>query len=281
MSSRVKRDFANEDWDSYYRRYQRTLAEDYLIPILQQWNVNLRGCKFLEVGCGDGGCGAAFYGKGCDVVLMDIDERLVKITDTFNQNEKVAAKTYVGDVLDEQSPFYSDGPFDLVMFRDVIEHIENPERALAIVRNHLSTDGLVYVVFPPYYSPYGAHQQILPRKTLGPLPYNKLPYIQLLPSSLFLKLVSGESEANREVVRLSRIRLTIRGFERVAKTAGFVIRERRFFVSRPTFALRYGAPVIGAGLFGKVPLLREVLVTGAYFLLERADARRQQNTGHA
>lgn len=274
MTTRVKRDFENEDWDRYYRRYQKTLAERFLLPILARWGVVFHGRKFLEVGCGDGGCGAAFRHAGCDVVMMDIDERLVEIAKSLNREENVTAKTFVGDVLDETAPFYGEGPYDLVMFRDVMEHLERPDKALGIVRGHLSEDGLVFVVFPPYYSPYGAHQQILPRKTIGPVPYNKLPYIQLLPKPWFLELVSGNSAANEEVRRLSNIRLTTGRFEKAVEMAGFAVKEKRLFLSRPTFALRYGAPVINAGLLGKLPLLREMLVTGAYYLLEQAGAAR-------
>lgn len=275
MTKRVKRDFANEDWDRYYRRYQAALAERYLIPVLSRWGVSLPGRKFLEVGCGDGGCGAAFCLAGCDVVMMDIDERLVEIAKQLNREEKIEVKTYVGDVLDETSACYEKGPFDLVMFRDVMEHIDRPELALGIVRERLSKNGFVFVVFPPYYSAYGAHQQILPRKSIGPLPYNKLPFIQLLPRRWFLRLAAGDTAANREVARLSGIRLTIRRFERAVGGAGLRVRAKKLFLSRPTFSLRYGVPAVDAGLLGRVPGVGELLVTGAYYLLERANTARR------
>ncbi|MEJ2719970.1 MAG: methyltransferase domain-containing protein [bacterium] len=271
MTTRVKRDFANEDWDHYYRRYQTALAERYLIPALSRWGVRLSGGKFLEVGCGDGGCGAAFYRAGCDVVMMDIDPRLVEIAERLNREEGIEAKAYVGDVLDERAAFYEEGPFDLVMFRDVMEHLDRPERALGIVRERLSGNGVVFVVFPPYCSAYGAHQQILPRKSIGPLPYNKLPFIQLLPRRWFLSLTAGDTAPNREVARLSGIRLTIRRFERAVGRSGLAVKAKKFFLSRPTFSLRYGVPALGAGPLANVPGLRELLVTGAYYLLERVD----------
>ncbi|UCG53175.1 MAG: class I SAM-dependent methyltransferase [Candidatus Latescibacterota bacterium] len=264
---RVKRDFSKEDWDTYYRRYQMTLAKDYLIPILSEWGVELEGKRFLEVGCGDGGCGAEFYRAGCNVVMMDIEERLVGIAKKLNQRESVDAAVYVGDILDEKAAFLEDGPFDLVMFRDVVEHLERPDEALRIVQRHLRVNGVVFVVFPPYYSPYGAHQQILPRSKMGFIPFNKLPYVQLLPSRWFLALTRGDTPANREVERLSRIRLTISRFEKCAKAAGFNVVKKRMFLSRPTFALRYGIPVIGSGVLGRIPGVNEVLVTGAYYLL--------------
>ncbi len=270
----VKRDFSKEDWDSYYRRYQRSLARDYLIPILSRWGVAFEGTRLLEVGSGNGGCGAAFSEAGCRVVMMDTDDRLVSLARTYNEKENVDAKSFVGDVFDEKAPFYREGPFDIVMFRDVMEHLDDPAEALRIVGRSLAPNGTVFVVFPPYYSPYGAHQQILPRKKALFVPYNKLPYLQLLPRGLFLSVVKGESPANREVERLSGIRLTIRGFERCARTAGFTVRSKRMFLSRPSFALRYGLPVIGASVLGRIPIVNEVAVTAAYYLLVRDTEKR-------
>jgi SAM-dependent methyltransferase len=270
MSKRVKRDFPRENWDGYYRRYQRMLAREYLIPILSGWGVELRGKAFLEVGCGNGGCGAEFYGAGCRVVMMDLDERLVSFADARNHAEGVVAGAYSGDVMNEDAPFWKEGPFDVVMFRDVMEHLEDPAAALRLVRSSLSSDGVVFVVFPPYYSPYGAHQQIGPRKRFLSVPYNKLPYLQLLPGGLFRSIVGGGTDSQREIERLNGVRLTIRKFERRVREGGFTVRERKMFLSRPSFALRYGAPVVEALLVGRIPILNEVLVTAAYYLIEPA-----------
>jgi SAM-dependent methyltransferase len=270
MAKTVKRDFPNEDWETYYRRYQRALASEYLIPLLSRWGVNLGGSSVLEVGCGNGGCGAAFAGAGCRVVMMDVDERLVSLARRHNASEGIDARTFVGDVFDEDAAFYGEGPFDLVLLRDVIEHLDDTARALRIACENLAKGGLVFVVFPPYYSPYGAHQQILPRKRLLFLPYNKLPYIQLLPRRMFESLVRGEGPPHGEVRRLSAIRLTIGRFERCVREAGLVAVRKRMFLTRPSFALRYGVPVVGASVAGAIPLLRELFVTAAYYLLARA-----------
>jgi SAM-dependent methyltransferase len=269
MARRVKRDFEREDWDAFYRRYQRALAQEYLIPLLSRWGVDLRGRSVLEVGCGNGGCGAAFFEAGCRVVMMDIDERLVSLARRDNEAEGIDAKVFAGDVFDENAAFYREGPFDLVLLRDVIEHLADTAGALGVVRRRLSERGSAFVVFPPYYSPYGAHQQILPRRKLLFVPYNKLPYLQLLPRGLFEALVRGEGPGHREVLSLSRIRLTIRGFERSAGEAGLAAVRSKMFLTRPSYALRYGVPVAGASVLGRIPLLREVAVTAAFYLLSR------------
>jgi SAM-dependent methyltransferase len=275
MSKRVKRHFPGESWDEYYRRYQSILARDYLIPRLRAWGVELDGMRLLEVGSGDGGCSASFYKAGCRVTSMDIDERLVRIAGDFNEREGLEVHVSQGDVCDENSEAFQRGPFDIIMLRDVIEHIAEPAAALTILNNVLSAGGILFVVFPPYYSPFGAHQQILPGKKTLMVPYNKLPYIQLLPDAMFSSIVRGDTSPHREVARLRTIRLTITKFERAAQQAALAILNKKFYLSRPTFVLRYGAPVIGASFLGAIPLLRELTVTAAYYLLEKSPGRRK------
>ncbi len=269
MFERVKRQFPEESWDAYYRRYQSILAERYLIPRLRKWGLELEGARLLEVGSGDGGCAAAFYRAGCRVTTMDIDARLVRIAGEFNEQEGLDIHVSQGDVCNEGSEAFQKGPFDIIMMRDVIEHIAEPVAALRILKNILSPNGNLFIVFPPYYSPFGAHQQILPRKKKFMVPYNKLPFIQLLPNPIFLSVVKGETSSHREVARLRGIRLTIRKFEGAVRQAALSVRGRKFYLSRPTFTLRYGAPVVVASFLGAIPLLRELTVTAAYYLLEK------------
>lgn len=259
-----------ESWDLAYRKYQETLARRYLIPTLEAWSVSLEGRALLEVGCGDGGCAAEFHREGCRVTALDIDDRLVGISTELNRRDGLEINTYVGDITREDCPGLHEGPFDLIVLRDVVEHIETLQTALRIMRVHLNDRGVMFVVFPPYYSPYGGHQQILPRKKLGFIPYNKLPYLQLLPNALFNRIIAGESPANSEVARLRGIRLTLSRFERETRAAGFEITQRKLYLSRPTFSLRYGMPVIGASFLGRVPGLRELVTTAGYFLLGKS-----------
>jgi protein-L-isoaspartate O-methyltransferase len=267
--SRVKKHFPEETWDEYYRRYQTVLADAYLIPILGGWQVDLENQKVLEVGCGDGGCGAALARAGGKVYSMDIDERLVKIAAAINKQENLDIAVSQGDVSDENSPVFRDGPFDIILLRDVVEHLPDLVAVLGILKRQLSSGGILFIVFPPYYSPYGAHQQILPRRKIGPVPVNKLPFIQLLPDRLFLSLIMGEGPACQEVRSLRDIRLTLKKFRAQAQAAGLTICKSKHYLFRPTFNLRYGLPVVGASVLGRVPLLNELIVTAGYYLLKK------------
>jgi SAM-dependent methyltransferase len=176
---------------------------------------------------------------------------------------------YHGDIRDAACPAFGDGPFDLVIMRDVIEHIADPRAVLENIGANLSEGGTVFLVFPPYYSPYGAHQQILPAKRFLRIPWNKLPWLQLLPAALFLRVADGADPQSREVRRLRGVRLTLHRFETAAEESGFRIRRASWYLSRPSFNLRYGLPVVGASFLGRIPFLREIAVTAAYYLLEK------------
>jgi SAM-dependent methyltransferase len=258
-----------EPWDEDYRRYQATLAARYLIPTLREWSVDPRDKRVLEVGCGDGGCGAELQRAGARVTAVDIDARLVRICEVMHRREGIEIHAFVGDICDANCAGLEEGPFDLVLLRDVVEHLDELQQALGVLSTHLAPGGFLYVEFPPYYSPYGAHQQILPRKKAGFLPLHKLPYIQLLPNAMFRGLVAGTTSAHREVARLRGIRLTLRKFEQQTRSVGLRIRRSKLYLSRPSFKLRYGIPVLGAPVLGRIPFLNELLVTGVDYLLER------------
>ncbi len=267
MKTVSKNGEANGSWDEQYRRYQAKLASHYLIPVLNRWDISLKGKKLLEAGCGDGGCAAEFFRAGCGVTAIDIDERLVSIAAALNEKEGISFGTFTGDVCREDCPGLEEGPFDIILLRDVAEHLEDLCGSLTVLRDNLTENGVLFIVFPPYYSAYGAHQQILPKKKLGFVPYNKLPFIQLLPDPVFAAITRGDEPSHREVDRLRRIRLTIRRFERSCDQAELSVLRRKFYLTRPTHGLRYGVPVVPASILGKIPGLNELIVTACYYLL--------------
>ena len=203
------------------------------------------------------------------MTAVDIDDRLVKTAIALNEAEGVQVATYAGDVCRPDCPGLEQGPFDIILLRDVVEHLEDLVGALENLRRNLSESGVIFVVFPPYYSAYGAHQQILPRKRMGFIPYNKLPFIHLLPDRWFCAITRGDTPPHLEVARLRGIRLTLRKFARGVAAAHLAVRRRKYYLTRPTHKLRFGIPVVGASLLGRLPFVNELLVTACYCLLEK------------
>ena len=81
--------------------------------------------------------------------------------------------------------------YDLIIIRDVIEHIANKEIALKNLATMLKAGGEIFMSFPPKYCAYAGHQQ-----TANSL-LAKIPYIHLLPDlsyTSYLKLVGCKKE---------------------------------------------------------------------------------------
>jgi SAM-dependent methyltransferase len=255
------------DWASYYFAYQHVLTQEYLLPLLKEWGCWREGVRVLDVGCGDGGASVALAEAGARVAGFDLDAGRAEAAQERARSRGVELRLAAADITRAETLEEFAGPFDLVLFRDVLEHIPEARVALEQARERLTTEGRIVIVFPPYYSPYGGHQQILhPPRRLG-LRWAKLPYAHWLPRELFSRLANGPGEIDaqwEEILTIRRARLSLAGMQRLARAAGLVRERSRRFLLRPTFRLRYGTRVLGAGGLDRIPGLREVLITGSY-----------------
>lgn len=225
-------------WSDYYSDYQEKLAERFLLPFLRDAGVELTGASLLDVGCGDGGTARVFARHAARCVGLDVGE--------FPWKDQTNLEFRRGDILDPGVAGSLAGAFDIVVMRDVIEHIGDKALLLRHVRSSLRPGGRVLVTFPPYFSPFGAHQQSELRGSVLRL----VPYVHWHP----------------KLAHISATRMTLGGFERLAAAAGFTVLARSLYLLRPSFRLRYGLPVVRFRP-AWLPLLREMLVAGAYYLL--------------
>jgi SAM-dependent methyltransferase len=158
--------------------------------------------------------------------------------------------------------------FDLVLMCELLEHVPERDRLLGVAARALKPDGRLVVTFPPYWSPFGGHQQ------LASTWLRAIPYAHYLPAPLFFRLARiGDNpymtreDAIDDVVSVRRTRLTIAGAERGFRRAGLRILRRRMWLLRPEYRVRYGVRPLPARIVGSVPLLRELGVLGADYLL--------------
>jgi len=252
-------------WKIAYWEFQRDLTRDHLLPFLAREGAIPTGGTILEVGAGEGGCLAALHeATGLPARGVELSEGRTTLARRINAVLAEALTLHVGDVTDRDSLDALGGPFSLVVLRDVIEHVEARDLALANLAGILAPGGHLFVTFPPYDSPFGAHQQVLTPRAL------RWPWLQLAPG--YLRRVERLETARHKIdeqASLRRCSCTIAGFERSAARAGLRIVRRRHYLLRPAFRYRYGLPAVPAGLLGDVPGLREVIVTGSWYLLTR------------
>jgi SAM-dependent methyltransferase len=252
--------------DRYYFGYQYGLGHDYIVPYLKSKGVKLDGAAICEIGCGEGGVLAALADEGAtDVLGIDIRQEAIDRAANIFGAFKIPSEFDLHDVTGSETPAKWKERFDFVTLRDVIEHLDQTELSLRHVMDFLKPGGYLYIVFPPYYSPFGAHQHLL--KTF----WGRIPYMQFLPNALFKPMTSrAKYEVDiPEVARLRDIRLTIGKFRSAAKTVGLEIMEEELYFLRPVFKLKFGLPPIKANFLKWIPGIREVVALEASYLLRK------------
>ncbi|MDZ7373874.1 MAG: class I SAM-dependent methyltransferase [candidate division KSB1 bacterium] len=251
-----------------YWRYQYELARLYLIPLLREWGIDVRGRRVLDVGCAEGGVLVACIEEGAEAIGLELSPSRAELAKILAAERGIDLRVHVGDVLDPGTVADLPRPFDLVILRDVLEHVSDRLRALLHVRHVLDPEhGRALISFPPFYSPFGGHQQMLGSR------FRLLPYWHILPDPVFRWLASFLRKMDRqpyildEMVLFRRDRLSLGRFQRLIRQAGLEVVDSVCYLSRPSHKLRYGWPVIRAGVLGRLPVVRELLVSGAYYLL--------------
>ncbi len=250
------------DWQEYYWTYQHTLAKKYLIPMIEKHAFKIDRKKVFEIGCGSGGVIEAFAERSGKAVGVEIDPF------DYTKLNTPRVKYITADIYDaNQRARYADR-YDIIIFRDVIEHLPKKKEIFEICNELLSADGIIFITYPPFYSPYGAHQQVFSKTILG-----KLPYTQWLPKSIYLKYVRAAEKGNADAIRVSEeitgTKTTIASLNRAIGQSAFKISYQDYYLTRPSFDIRYGVKPIKLPFLKRVPLIREVLVMGVYMILNR------------
>jgi len=149
----------------------------------------LRGVSLLDAACGPGGK-TAWYAESAALVLgVDRECRHLAQARRYGESRGVGARQrfVAADVL--RLPL-RDGSFDAVTANDAMEHFSDPAAALAELTRVVRPGGRLYLTFPPYRSPHGAHLY----------DYVRLPWCQVLLSRRALTVVVERAvlEAERE-----------------------------------------------------------------------------------
>lgn len=249
----------------YYWGYMYDLSRDYVIDYLALNGVPVRDASIIEIGCAEGGNLCAMAERGAaELVGTDIAEVRLESAREIAGILGLDIVYSSNDIIYQEQPPGWRNHFDLALLRDVIEHLDDAETALRNIRKLLKPGGHLYVTFPPWYSPFGGHQQLLMNRP------GKFPFLHFLPKALFMKAIaSGRPGDVEEVQRLRKIRMTTTKFRRAAHAAGFDIRDERLFLLRPVFKSKFGLPAVGANLLKPIPVLRDVLALEAGYILRR------------
>ena len=205
-----------QSYTKYYWGYQYRLAREVLVPMLTESGAFQAGNNVVEIGCAEGGVLHAFAEAGAGKAIgTDIAVERLERGKNISEIIDLPVEFTSHDIIEHEPLNEWKETADLVLLRDVIEHLDDPAAALANIKKIIKPGGHLYVTFPPYHSPYGGHQQILMNS------WGKFPYIHLLPEKIFDKMIaSGRPNDIVEVKRLHKIRMTPKKFIAAAKDTG-------------------------------------------------------------
>ena len=117
---------------------------------------------FKDKICVDIGCGAAgkslFYAScGAKKVYgLEILEKYREEAESLAQELNLSDK-FEFVCGDSAALPFEDGFADTIIVNDAMEHVDDPEQTLLEMMRILKKGGRIYINFPPYYHPYGAH----------------------------------------------------------------------------------------------------------------------------
>jgi len=196
-----------------YIEYQMQEAQRAL-PFLARF-FDVRNARVLELGAGRGGKGIAYAAAGIRVTSLDVDIAALQLGADAARQRNAAINFLAGD--GARLPYRADS-FDAVLLDSVIEHVGDPFALLQECHRVLKRGGIVFVVFPPFYGPLSGHID----------DYILIPWFHLLPRELVkTKLLSLSRQIGILTphdaceVYATLNRLTIFGFRRAARRAGF------------------------------------------------------------
>jgi SAM-dependent methyltransferase len=238
-------------------------CKDSVIPFIETCFPLEKGARILEIGCAEAGVLKAFLEQSCQCVGIELSpKRLEKAAK--NLSEFVAAsqvKLLASDIFDINSVEELGGKFDVIVLKDVIEHISGQKKLLIQLQSFLKPDGVIFLGFPPWQMPFGGHHQMHRNKFIS-----RLPYIHLLPMAVYKWLIGSKS---KELIEIKKTGLSIERFEKIAKESNYLIAGKQYFLINPIYQYKFNIKERKQGkIIGFVPFLRNFLTTTVFYLIQ-------------
>ena len=242
-------------------------AEKYVIPFIEKTTPIKPGARVLEIGCGEGGVLKAFISKGCIGVGVELDKPRLDNAAIWLKEDIAAGKLRFidKDIYKVDAEKELGGLFDIIVLKDVIEHIHDQAKLIAWMKTFLNPGGVIFFGFPPWQMPFGGHQQMCRNKWLS-----RLPYYHLLPLPIYRRILkSFKEEAETMLVEVKETGISIERFERICKKTGYEIVGKTHFFLNPIYEWKFGWKAKKqAALISAIPYVRNFFTTCVYYLIK-------------
>ena len=248
-----------------YFNEQAVTSEKYVLSFINEVMDINENTSILEIGCGEGGNLKPFLDIGCRrVVGVDMSSGKIENARKFfsDHPNKKNIEFVHGDIYD----IHELGQFDIIITRDVLEHIHGQERFMQFVKKFFKPEGKFFIGFPPWQNPFGGHQQMCESRFLS-----TLPYFHIIPTPIYRFILKTFGESDSKIKGLLEIKatgITIERFERILIKTGYRKDKRIFYFINPNYEVKFGLKSRKQlKLFSAIPYLRNFLITSNYYIV--------------
>ncbi len=219
----------------------------------------------LDIGCGAGGKTMYYASQDAKMVYgVDVVEYYEEEANTLAKEKGLEDKFkfLLGDAA--KLPF-EDGFFDTIIMNDAMEHVDEPLEVLNECYRVLKPCGRLYVNFPPYYHPFGAHLS----DAIG-FPWVHLFFSEKTLINVYKDLVKDLPDGNTRVnFRISKDK---EGNEYFSYINGMTVKWFNQLLPETDYKVSYYKEVPLRGFLkplAKTPILKEGFVKMVVAILEK------------
>jgi len=255
---------------SWYFEIQRVVTEESIIPFLTPYLDKSTGNRVLEIGCAEAGVLKAFLDHGDDVTGVELSPYRFESAKKFLAEDIQQGRASVinQNIYDIDPTQAFPKLFDVIVLKDVIEHIPDQERFIPKLKEFIADNGVIFFAYPPWWMPFGGHQQICNHKLL-----RALPWFHLLPVSMYTWLLKsfGESDATiKELLEVKETGINIGRLYRILEDNHFTILGEVHWLINPIYKYKFGLqPKKIFPFLASIPGLRNLITTAHYIAFKK------------
>jgi SAM-dependent methyltransferase len=264
-----------------YADWELREGQDIVRDFEPEWRV--QGKSLLDVGSGLGGKAVLYAQLGAQPVTgIDLRPRSGHVARDYVVDQGLSSGVVRFVVCDAaQMPFRS-GAFDAVVSVNVFEHVARPLEVLQESLRVAGYSGLVYLRFPPWYSPWAPH---LDGWINWPWPHVFFSEKTLVEAANLIEaqkrlnpnlIASGQLDLRGRTTLPDLNRVTVRQFEQMLRQANARVLACRLVPPGSRFlpAKGWAGKAVLAVLHAlvRLPVLRELMTTKIVCVLARESA---------
>ena len=242
-------------------------TEKHILPFIESVRKIESGMNVLEIGCGEGGNLKPFLDRGCCCVGVDFStNKIEQGREFYATHPQVLKLQLISENIYDSKEF--DSSFDLIILRDVIEHIHDQDKFFGLMKTLLAPNGIAFFAFPPWQNPFGGHQQICENKVMS-----VLPYYHLLPQRIYKAILKTFGESDAKITTLLEIKetgISIERFEKFFRKNGYRQMRKTLFFINPNYEIKFGLkPRKLNSIIASIPGVRNLFATCGYYVICR------------